>query len=173
MSRDWESVFTVWAKGPSDTEKTKAENAERQIRQAINTSSKLQNRNITVFTQGSYRNRVNVRKDSDVDIGILCYDTFFPEYPDDNVKMLLESSMVNATYKYQTFKNEVEEALVAKFGRLSVERGNKAFDIKENTYRVEADVVAFFEHRRYLSTTNYISGVEMIPDNFNTHRVRN
>jgi hypothetical protein len=173
MSRDWESVFTVWAKGPSDTEKTKAENAERQIRQAINTSSKLQNRNITVFTQGSYRNRVNVRKDSDVDIGILCYDTFFPEYPDDNVKMLLESSMVNATYKYQTFKNEVEEALVAKFGRLSVERGNKAFDIKENTYRVEADVVAFFEHRRYLSTTNYISGVEMIPDNFNPHRVRN
>jgi tRNA nucleotidyltransferase (CCA-adding enzyme) len=70
MSRDWESVFTTWAKGPSDTEKTKTENAERQIRQAISANPKLQNRNIVVFTQGSYRNRVNVRKESDVDIGI-------------------------------------------------------------------------------------------------------
>jgi hypothetical protein len=173
MSRDWEYVFATWAKGPSDTEKTKAENAERQIRQAINESPKLQNRNFVVFTQGSYRNRVNVRKDSDVDIGILCYDTFFPEYPDDNVKMLLESKSVDATYTYQTFKNEVEEALVAKFGRASVKRGNKSFDIKENTYRVEADVAAFFEHRRYTSTTNYISGVEMIPDNYYPLRVRN
>lgn len=173
MSRDWESVFRTWAKGPSDTEKTKAENAERQIRQAISASPKLQNRNFVVFTQGSYRNRVNVRKDSDVDIGILCYDMFFPEYPDDNVKMLLESRTVDSIYTYQTFKNEVEEALVAKFGRTSVKRGNKSFDIKENTYRVEADVAAFFEHRRYTSTTHYISGVEMIPDNYNPLRVRN
>ena len=173
MSRDWEFVFTTWAKGPSDTEKTKAENAERQIRQAINASPKLQNRNIVVFTQGSYRNRVNVRKDSDVDIGILCYDTFFPEYPDDNVKMLLEKTAADATYTYQVFKNEIEEALVARFGRASVKRGNKSFDIKENTYRVEADVAAFFEHRRYTSTSNYLSGVEMIPDNYNPPIVRN
>ncbi len=173
MSRDWEFVFTTWAKGPSDTEKTKAENAERQIRQAINASPKLQNRNIVVFTQGSYRNRVNVRKDSDVDIGILCYDTFFPEYPDDNVKMLLEKTAADATYTYQVFKNEIEEALVARFGRASVKRGNKSFDIKENTYRVEADVAAFFEHRRYTSTSNYLSGVEMIPDDYNPPRVRN
>jgi tRNA nucleotidyltransferase (CCA-adding enzyme) len=94
MSRDWESVFTTWAKGPSDTEKAKAENAERQIRQAISASPKLQNRNFFVFTQGSYRNRVNVRKDSDVDIGILCYDTFFPDYPDDNVKTIICTELV-------------------------------------------------------------------------------
>lgn len=173
MSRDWESVFAAWAKGPSDTEKTKAENAERQIRQAINASPKLQNRNIVVFTQGSYRNRVNVRKDSDVDIGILCYDTYFPEYPDDNVKMLLEKTAADATYTYQLFKNEIEEALVARFGRASVKRGNKSFDIKENTYRVEADVAAFFEHRRYTTTTNYLSGVEMIPDDCKPLMVRN
>lgn len=173
MSRDWESVFTTWAKGPSDTEKTKAENAERQIREAISDSPKLKNRNIVVFTQGSYRNRVNVRKDSDVDIGILCYDTFFPEYPDDNVKMLLEKTAADATYTYQVFKNEIEEALVARFGRASVKRGNKSFDIKENTYRVESDVAAFFEHRRYTSTTNYLSGVEMIPDDRKPFMVRN
>ena len=173
MSRDWESVFTTWSKGPSETEKAKAENAERQIRQAISACPKLQNRNIVVFTQGSYRNRVNVRKESDVDIGVLCYDTYFPEYPDDNVKMLLEKTASDAAYTYQLFKNEIEEALVARFGRASVTRGNKSFDIKENTYRVEADVAAFFEHRRYTSTTNYHSGVEMIPDDYKPLRVRN
>ena len=100
MSRNWEAVFSTWAQGPSDTENQRAENAERQIRQAIAASPKLNSRNIRVFTQGSYRNRVNVRKDSDVDIGILCYDTYFPEYPDDNVKILMEKTASDATYNH-------------------------------------------------------------------------
>jgi len=173
MARDWESVFTTWSQGPSATEQERSENAERQIRQAIQDSEKLKNRNIRVFTQGSYRNRVNVRKDSDVDIGVLCFDTYFPEYPDDNVKAQLAESFVPATYEYATFKNELEEALVARFGRAAITRGNKAFDIKANSYRVESDVACFFEHRRYTSATYYHSGVEMIPDNFSPPRIKN
>lgn len=173
MARDWESVFTTWSQGPSATEQQKAENAEHQIREAIKDSDKLKKRNIRVFTQGSYRNRVNVRRDSDVDIGVLCFDTYFDEYPDDNVKAQLAESFIPATYHYSTFKSELEEALVARFGRASVTRGSKAFDIKANTYRVDADVVAFFEHRRYISATYYLSGVEMIPDDYSPPRVKN
>lgn len=174
MNRDWEAIFTTWSKGPGETEQTRIENTEKQIREAINSSTKLKFRNIKVFTQGSYRNNVNVRKDSDIDIGIVCYDVFFPEYQDDNIKMLLEKSFSSSPeYTYQLFKNEVEEALVARFGRHAVTRGNKAFDIKANTYRVEADVTAFFEHRRYTSANNYLSGVEMIPDNFNGASIKN
>jgi hypothetical protein len=173
MSRDWETVFSSWAKGPSNTEQEKAENAERQIKQAIQASPKLQRRNIRVFTQGSYRNRVNVRRDSDVDIGVVCFDTFFPEYPDDNVKAIVNKSLSDGVYTYALFKNELEEALVERFGRAAVSRGSKSFDIKENTYRVESDVAAFFEHRRYTSTSNYLSGVEMIPDDYKPPMVRN
>ena len=173
MARDWESVFSTWSQGPSATEQERAENAERQIRQAIQDSDKLKNRHIKVFTQGSYRNRVNVRKDSDVDVGVLCFDTYFPEYPDDNVKAQLAKSFIPATYEYATFKSELEEALVARFGRSSVTRGNKSFDIKANTYRVESDVAAFFEHRRYTTATHYHSGVEMIPDNYSPPRIKN
>ncbi len=173
MARDWESVFSTWAQGPSQTEQQRAENAERQIREAIHASHKLRNRDIKVFTQGSYRNRVNVQRDSDVDIGIVCFDTYFPEYPDDNVKAALRESTEDATYTYATFKNEIEEVLVARFGRSHVKRGSKSFDIKESTYRVEADVAAFFEHRRYTSATRYLSGVEMIPDDFSPPMVRN
>ncbi len=173
MSRDWESVFSMWSKGPGKTEKERAENAESQIRKAIQSSTKLQNRDIRVYTQGSYRNRVNVRKDSDVDIGIVCFDSFFPHYPDDNVKVQLNKSFSDGTYTYSTFKNEIEEALVARFGRDAVKRSSKSFDIKENTYRVESDVAAFFEHRRYTSTSSYLSGVEMRPDDGKPHIVRN
>jgi len=173
VSRDWESVFATWSQGPSATEQERAENAERQIRQAIQASDKLKDRNIKVFTQGSYRNRVNVRRDSDVDVGVLCFDTYFPEYPDDNVKMELAKSFIPATYEYATFKSELEEALVARFGRAAVTRGSKAFDIKANTYRVESDVAAFFEHRRYVTATYYHSGVEMIPDDYDPPRVKN
>ncbi|WP_440616404.1 nucleotidyltransferase domain-containing protein [Cysteiniphilum sp. 6C5] len=175
MSRDWEAVFKRWSQGPSETEKKRGENAERQIREAISISDKLRNRNIKVFQQGSYRNRVNIRKDSDVDIGIVCFDTFFPEYPDDNVKAFIEKrgNIKTSSYVYATFKNEIEEALVNRFGRSNVERGSKSFDIKENSYRVEADVAAFFEHRRYDKHGEYISGVEMKPDNCSPSRVKN
>ena len=173
MSRDWESVFKSWSQGPGKTEQERAENAERQIKQVIQASDKLKNRNIRVFTQGSYRNRVNVRQDSDVDVGVICFDTYFPEYPDDNVKMKLAKSFIPATYEYITFKNELEEALVARFGRVAVTRGSKAFNIKANTYRVESDVAAFFEHRRYTSVAHYYSGVEMIPDDNRPPSIKN
>lgn len=170
---DWESKFSIWSAPPSKTETQRAENAESMIRSAIRSSPKLQSRNIKVFTQGSYRNRVNVRKDSDVDIGIVCYDTYFSDYPDENVKAMLKSASVPATYTYLKFKNEIEEALVAKFGRAAVSRGSKSFDVSENSYRVEADVAAFFEFRRYTSNLSYLSGVEMIPDNGVPARIRN
>ena len=173
MSRDWETTFAAWSKGPSKTEQDRAANAERQITQAIAASDKLKSRSIDVFTQGSYRNRVNVKQDSDIDVGVLCFDTYFPEYPDDNVKTILEKSSHDASYLFSTFKNELGESLISRFGRDSVTRGSKSFDIKANSYRVEADVAAFFEHRRYTSSSRYLSGVEMIPDDHKPARIKN
>jgi hypothetical protein len=173
MSRNWEAVLTTWSQGPSETEQQKAANAESQVRQAIVDSPKLRQRDIKIFTQGSYRNRVNVRQDSDVDIGVLCFDTYFPDYSDDNVKTLVAKREIAGTYSYAKFKNEVEEALVDRFGRAAVTRGKKAFDVKANTYRVEADVVAFFEHRRWTSATTYHSGVEMHADGGYPSVIRN
>ena len=102
------------------------------IRNAITASSKLRDRETRVFTQGSYRNNTNVRQDSDVDIGILCSDTFFYDVlPTGTTRESLQIS--SATYDYPQFKNEVGEALVSYFGQGAVTRGNKAFDVKENS----------------------------------------
>jgi len=161
--RDWENTFSSWARPPGKTEQERCENAERAIRNAIAESDKLNRRDIKVFVHGSYRNNTNVREDSDVDVGILCYDTFFMELPEGYTR---ESFGIKpATYHYEQFKNEVGEALIAYFGKSSVHRGNKAFDVHENSYRVDADIAPFFEHRRYSTDGSYLSGVELQPDN--------
>jgi len=168
MARDWNATFCSWGAAPSATEQTKCENAERAVRKAIDASSKLAPYTIEVFTQGSYANRTNVRQDSDVDICVLYKDVFFTDY---TLSESLNDSAVGlsaASYKYADLKNDVEAALVSYFGRASVTRGKKAFDVHANTYRIDADVVPCFEHRRYMGTAQnhwYESGTELHPDN--------
>jgi len=69
-----------------------------------------------------------------------------------------------ATYYYPTYKNDVEAALVSYLGRQAVTRGNKAFDVHENTYRVDADVVACFEYRYYRQNDTYLEGTAFVTD---------
>lgn len=169
MARDWEATFRNWSKPSSDTEAAKSGNAESMIRDAIRDSDTLSERNIEIFAQGSYRNNTNVRQESDVDICVRCMDVIYPDYS--KVPGLTGSSLgfSTASYTYREFKAEVEQALVQKFGASGVTRGAKAFDVHENTYRVDADVVACFEHRRYFRTSaggvDYWSGTEFHPDN--------
>ena len=162
MTRDWESAFRFWAQPPSKTEEQRSENAIRVIRKAVQGSSKLNQRSIKVFTQGSYRNRVNVRQDSDVDVGVMLYDFFFDEYPAGRTRA--DFGISDAGYSFLQFKNELGAALVDHFDRATVKRGNKAFNIRENTYHVEADVVPLFEFRQYLESRDYRAGVALMTD---------
>lgn len=168
MPRDWNVTFNFWASPPSDTEQDRCGNAERAIRKAIVASQALVLRNIQVFVQGSYANSTNVRQDSDVDICVLYNDAFFSSYE------LAEAGMSDASlgftdayYPYATFKNDVHAALESYFGRAHATRGNKAIDIRENTYRVDADVVPCFAHRLYEgspSNHQYREGTQLFPD---------
>jgi len=67
-------------------------------------------------------------------------------------------------YSYEAFKNDVHDALRSGFGGSAVSRGNKAFDIHENTYRVDADVIAAFEYRRYDRDCSYDQGTRSFTD---------
>jgi len=166
-----EDRLSFWARSPSQSETEKCENAVRAVRSAINSCAKLKSRNVRVIPQGSYRNRTNVRGESDVDVGVVCYDSFFPTYPAGTNAATFNNS--DASYSYPEFKNDVESALVDHFGKPAVHRGNKAFDIHENTYRVDADVAAFFEHRRYRPDGSFLSGAELRPDNEKSCRIIN
>jgi hypothetical protein len=168
MTKDWESIFRGWSKPVSDTEEEKCANTERMIRDAIDKSSALNKLNIEIFTQGSYKNNTNIRLDSDVDISVLCRDYIFSERPNDGSITQEQTGLLDSDYSYLTFKDEVGAALVGKFGNAMVVRGKKAFDVHASSYRVDADVVPCFEHRRYrrnsLNQIIYYSGVEFRPD---------
>lgn len=163
MARDWESTFSTWASAPSKTEQERCERVINAIQTAVSRSPSLQAREILVFTQGSFRNRVNVRQESDVDVGVLLYQYFLSEYPAG--KGHADFGNYSVDYGYGQFKDELEEALVAHFGRDAVTRGNKAFDIKASASAVEADVVPFWEFRQYWEHGGYRAGVALVPDN--------
>lgn len=168
MSRNWEATFSSWGAPPGTTETTKCENAERAIKKAISASDKLRSRSIQVFAQGSYANRTNVRQDSDVDICVLYTGAFFFDYSLSQGLNKESLGYEDGTYFYTDFKNDVEAALKSFFGANAVKRGKKAFDVHANTYRVDADVVPCFEHRRFMGTLQnnwYLSGTELHPDN--------
>lgn len=163
-----EDTFISWSKGPSDTEKAKCDNAETVICKAITADGDLQNLDISVFAQGSYRARTNVRLNSDVDICIRYNGSFFPEYPPGTTKETFGN--VDGKVPFADFKNMVEKALENRFGKEGVTRGSKAFDVHANSYRIDADVIPTFEHRRYTGrlnpdgTPHFYSGVAFQPD---------
>lgn len=166
MPRDWEAQFRTWATAPGPAELQKIKRAETQIRAAIDASPRLSRLSIIVFPQGSYRNRTNVPKESDVDICVRCSETFFYDFFPENEIARRAAAITPATYTYPDFKNDVESALVARFGRSIVKRGDKAFNVRESASRVEADAIATFEYRRYTGSTTCVepTGTAFIPD---------
>jgi hypothetical protein len=146
---DWEYTLRRWSKPSSDTEQEKCANAESAIRKAISESDDLSGLTITVRAHGSYRNNTNVSQESDVDIYVCCYDVCFTDFSLADGFAEQDVALGPGAFPYAAFKNSVENALVAKFGRAQVTRGDRAFDVHENSYRVDADVVAAIEHRRY------------------------
>lgn len=170
MRSGWKETFRSWGQGPGTTETTKAENAERMVKDAVREHDGFEGMDIDVFAHGSYRTRTNVRQRGDVDICVRLNSTFGYDLPSEPPNSPDHFGIIPATVQYDDFKNALENALVRKFGRSGVERGNKAFDVHENSYRVDADVVAALEHRRYTgrydsyANHQYLSGIELRPD---------
>lgn len=160
-----EDSLKSWAKAPGQTEQATCDNAVTAVRKAINASAILSQHNIKVFAQGSYCNRTNVREDSDVDVCILCTDSLMSDFPEGMQASNFGLSSP-ADYSYSTFRNDVGAALTAYFKNGHVTPGKKAFDIKENTYRIGADAVPCFEHRRYRKDGTWImpTGTAFFPD---------
>ena len=148
----WEDTFKTWSQGPATTEQTKCENTEKVIRDALNNDSKLGDMDTRVFIQGSYRARTNIRQNSDVDICVLLRNQVFADYGHDITQKT--AGLVDSDFTFSQFKDLVGHALINRFGEASVVRGGKAFDVHENSYRVDADVVPAFEHRRYFKNAS-------------------
>ena len=163
MAKFSNETLEKWTKPPSDTEKTKLENAERMVKEAINEDEKLKSKAIEIFGQGSYANNTNVRLNSDIDINVRYTDAFYYDLPKDKAK---DDYSLNSpvSYSYKEYKNDIENALINKFGQANIVRNDKCITVKENTYRVETDVVPTWNFRRYRNDKTYVLGARFWSD---------
>lgn len=147
----------------SETEKQKLENAKTAVRRALSNYT-LASGEYEVFGQGSYANNTNIRNNSDIDINVCYTGGFFYHLP--SGKNREQYGLIPTTYSYGQFKDDVEQILVDYFGKNNVVRKNKCIHIKENTYRIEIDVVPTWKFRRYGdSRFLYEEGVKLYADN--------
>jgi hypothetical protein len=166
MGRYSEEQFQNLCKDVSKTENDKIKNAIFMVNDAVKRNNELRNLDIEVFVQGSYANNTNVKAESDVDVCVMLKSTFYYGCPD---------GLTNEDYgfplaydfDYNRYKQNVIEALKAKFGPNDIKIGNKAVNIKSNTYRVEADVVIALQYRNYRAINSkeynrYIEGTKFI-----------
>jgi hypothetical protein len=166
--RNWHDTFAAWSKPASDTEEAKAENAARMIREAVRAYPALKHKKIDVYATGSYRNNTNTKTESDIDVAVVLRECFWYALPGGLTAEMLGLGN-SAAYGHAALRDDVGHALVGKFGTGGVTPGDKAFNIHENTYRLDADVAVFIEHRRYTGVKlatgawEHHLGVEMRP----------
>lgn len=158
-----EQQLQNWAKPLSDTENAKCISTVASIRKIIedNFGSKVE-----VFLQGSYKNKTNVRQDSDVDI-VVCYlDAFFSDVSTltEQDKQLNKNHYTDSDYTFTQFKQEIETLLEQEFPS-SVERKNRCIRVNGNTYRVNADVIPCFLLKRFRTAlTVEAEGIKLLSD---------
>jgi hypothetical protein len=145
--QNWGDRFKRWSKPFSDSEEAMADNAASMIRTAIDNHPGLSARTIEVYPTGSYHNNTNVKGESDIDVAVVCHDSIFFDVPpgDTAAKFGIATP---AAYSFDAFRQDVHDALAERFGD-GMTPGDKAFNVHENTYHLEADVTPFFEYRKY------------------------
>lgn len=166
MARDWHELFKSWAKAPSDREEAKGSTAAAMVKDALRSHPALKTRTFEVYPTGSYRNNTNVRLGSDIDVAVVLTEAFYADYPSSGLPSQTTLGFTDATYGLNQFRDDVGQALIAKFGMEGVSPANKTFNVHESSRRLDADVTAFCEYRYYTGQKNpdgswqYYQGVQ-------------
>jgi len=158
-----EDQLAIWAKAPSETEESKCQIAVDSITKAIREKFGYQ---VSIFLQGSYKNRTNIKLDSDVDIVVRHDGYYFPDtnFLSEQDKAAYDAAFVPSGYTFANFKNDLCQILGSKFG-LDVLRKNKCIRVNGNSYRVNADVIPCFVHKRYRNPSAVSAeGIELKSD---------
>jgi len=140
-----------WAQAPSETEETKCQRTVERIKNLLNQHF---GSTIEVYLQGSYRNRTNVKKESDVDIVVEYNAGYYPDFTyltPQQVEVFFREVHSPHPYNAITFKNDVEKILTAEFGASFIKRKTKCIKVLKNDYRVNADVIPCCTHKRHIS----------------------
>ncbi|KRB80089.1 hypothetical protein ASE01_00860 [Nocardioides sp. Root190] len=154
---DRNALVERWTLKSSPSEQNTMVRAERMIREAIDQHPPLQEDrgSLHVYAKGSYANRTNVRRDSDVDIVVENRRLYYSDYIDTKTAhaAVLDPYATDYTGVWipETWRDEVENALRSYFGLRDVDTtGDVAVTIAAVPgSRPSSDVVPAFEYRRF------------------------
>jgi len=136
-----ESQLETWSKpGAAET----AEKTHKSIRAALEAYNWPSGVRYEVYLQGSYRNRTNIRGDSDVDVVVQLNSAFFENLP---VNLRRQFGFRDASYGWEEFRSDVLKALRNYYGPGRVREGRKS--LKVQTSYLPADVVVSLQYRKY------------------------
>lgn len=180
MTKFSEEQLKRFTRPPSTTEENKLQNSEKMVRNAISSDEKLKKKETETFGQGSYANNTNVRLDSDIDINVRFNGGFYFDLPKDiDQDDVGIGHLSPSEYSFDEFKDDVENALINKFGKKFVERNDKCITVLPNTNRVITDVVPTWSFRQYYKNKKYNLGTRFYTDsgkkitNFPKQHIRN
>lgn len=162
-----DNQFASWAQAPSEAGETKCQHTVTVITDAINNHFGT---SVSVFLQGSYRNRTNVKKESDVDIVALHTGYYFSDIHglSEEDKQKYWAGFRGSDYTFSQYKNEIAALLQQKFGTGCFQRKNKCVRVTKNEHRVNADVIPCFEHWRFRTHSDVAAiGIELIAEDGN------
>ena len=105
----------------------------------------------TVYLQGSYPNRTNIRGDSDVDVVVESNEIFFHDVPPE---LLSRMNFNDGNYSWREFRTEVKSALTNYYGSAGVRDSSngKCIKVAGNGNRLNADVVPCSTFRHYVGS---------------------
>jgi predicted nucleotidyltransferase len=152
MARDWETWLRNSIGPASATEQDDRDRTEKRIRDAIMADNRLAS-NIRVFVKGSYANKTNVRRDSDVDIAVEWKSWAYITRVNDALKYSWPQLGVTLGGDGPTpseYRQWIRDALVTAFGNAAVDvTGKTAITVTKSSTTLDADVVPSFRLKRY------------------------
>lgn len=152
---------------------TTSKNTHESIRYALTSNnSKIKDKNVEIFLQGSYKNSTNIRGDSDVDVVVKLNNIFYKDLSllNDYERSLYSRDFSSANYSWYDFRQDVLETLIEYYGRWNIEEGNKSIKIEAGSNRLPADVVVCTQYRKYISYNGYYDNEYIEGINFFTLR---
>jgi hypothetical protein len=165
MATTWEHILRTWVKPPSEHEDAKRDKTEGQIKEALSASLRLKEVKYRVYAQGSYANNTNVRLDYDMDIAVECTEFFYHDFDplamDPTSATTSQFRPYGKGYSLTDFKADIEAALVDRYGRDAIIRGNTALRVREERTTLPADVVPCCEYR-LLIRMDQLDGLQSI-----------
>jgi predicted nucleotidyltransferase len=153
-----------WGVAPSEREEIKCQRTVERIKTVLQAHF---GNVVEIYLQGSYRNRTNVRLESDVDIVVEHSSYYFHDISSlsEEDKRRFDAITFPAQYQFSQYKQDVHALMQREFGVSFVQRKNKCIFITKDSYRVNADVVPAYQYKRFYTPTSIeAQGIAFLSD---------